>query len=1287
MANRVATSPFTFNWHPKPLAHALARSHPDREGAFATYLSPEDNDWAASFLLAELLLNAKPRRAPLTRERAGELLHAEKSEVSVEQLEARGFLRFVLGRLQIPQSVSLELHVGQHFDQLPEAERIALKRLDQARQDETALLWVAKDDLERQHLAHKQAHPGTPSLEAMRDAHILAPSRHGDAEGYDLLLNDRESRLWTSYLGSRVLGLFWERLVHGTPIESDDEQFARWLNVALEVNYWTMAPRWIRTSQGRKEDLRTRLVDAATRTVLREPDLLGGPGELVRLRWDHGGFGFHGALDLTPPPVDGGSLYLLYDWWRRAEFGRNHNHCREQLDALISLALFYDQDPWALRAVQLLEASRKRPYLMYVVTVKLIWGLRESIAGIVGNLETASIGMHILTQLTVADDTPVPNRGFDRNDAEARKTRIWREAVAGLLGILHLRLEEGVRLGWEEERVKAVARVLAETLVIATESVYQRSHLQAEEDTRRRGAEARLDVLLEEVEHTGEFILFKVAPELHKYLAEQIGTRREHPGLEAMPVADMRVLFWLLRTVLLADKKAVLDPMKIAETLVGAYCRELRREVTPDRSKVVSWVNDAPATLALPWMDLAAFLEQRDEAQQLVGPQGIDLEARLAQTLATERNGVAELQLFHTWIRKTRVHVRILMRIHEAAHESSVDPMISLTNDQRGRLVTLVERRLRDLVPFAPARDARHSKSLFAPDSDYRPDGVPTAPALAKLVVRTFNRFSGEMRNRAFADWLDVEEAPDVLLTVMAEALPFEAQQRADSRLQNVDLDQFLAKQMWVTQIEQVAEAAALLRDRTDVVEKVLAYGDKVVGSGYRRQWEAFAYRMRVMVAYHKRDRTELERIPAPDIQRTDFNGQWLDPAEDTRNFYLALLLIEDQPEEARRLFDDLLRRRPGSASDALNRFSASVQWARKIEDPDERRRVFLRALHEWDQVAPSIPAAARVDLRTSIAYLRLASFDGAKQYGDFDAEWSELDAAQRAQIDLVELGVANARRRDLHDRVDKILRHARPYHTGLDAGVEARFAQIAQDVAAGKAVATTHTPVVPTPSDNIEARRRIYQELPRLGAEEAVRIVGQGDAPLHEFLAELLYEIAAEFLNRLALFAGFKEDQCNDVMVSFLKMRLKFLCWHVSDQTRGGYSKTGKDVGERDWVVSDNYVDRAIFEALRLDSLKTDQIDVHVKKAISGYNQIGVPRVYIVVYYEGASWPDFWTKYWDHVQRMDMNSVLSVQKANEVAAKERNLRLGLIVYDDGSGMPLYVYHLVMNLGGWKERG
>ena len=146
--------------------------------------------------------------------------------------------------------------------------------------------------------------------------------------------------------------------------------------------------------------------------------------------------------------------------------------------------------------------------------------------------------------------------------------------------------------------------------------------------------------------------------------------------------------------------------------------------------------------------------------------------------------------------------------------------------------------------------------------------------------------------------------------------------------------------------------------------------------------------------------------------------------------------------------------------------------------------------------------------------------------------------------------------------------------------------------------------------------------------------------------------------------------------------MRLRFLGWHVADQTRGGYSESGKDAGERDWVVRDGYIDCAIFEALRLDSQERDKIDGHVRKAILEYNKIEVPRVYIVVYYEGCSWADFWTKYWSYVQALDVDGSLSVQGAEENAPKAMNLRMGQMVYRSGGGIPLYVYHLAMNLGG-----
>jgi hypothetical protein len=1286
VASDLAVISFSSQRYPKPLAHALAQSQSEPEDAYATYLSPEDNDWGAPSLLVEFLLNATPRRAPLDRERASAILGAGTSQVTVDHLEARGFLRFVLGRLRIPQAVSVELAFGKHADQLSEVERTALKQLDQARQDKTAPLWVAKGHAERIHLAHTQAHRRTPSLEALCDSHVLAHAKRGDAEGYDLLLNDRESSLWRSYLGSRVLGLYWEELVREKPLALDDEQFDRWLDVALEICWWTQAPRWMRTSQDRKRNFRTRLVEAATRRIIKETDLIDGQKELERIRWDHDGFGFHGMPDLPPLPGPDESLHLLYEWWSHGHFECTQNRCREELDALISLVVFYDQAPWAHRVVELLEASRERPYLMYAIRIQLLLGSREAIAGLIANLETASVGMHLLTKLTVADETPVRDWELYRDEKEARKTKIWREAVSVLLGTLHGEVQEG--------HVQAAARVLAETLIVAAKSVLQRHHLPAEEEGRRRGSEARLDVLLGELRRTDEHVLFKLARDLHELLAEQARKRLEYRDFAGMPIADMRILFWLLRTVLSAGKAAVLNPMKVAETLLSIYGGELRRETTADGSKIVSWLDDAPEVLSLPWLDLAVFLHQRGLDQLLIEPRGVDFADHLrnvpatVQVLAIENKSSAEYQLSSTWVRKTRLHVRLLMCIHESTHGSVFDPVLGLTSNQHSGLVALVEQRLWKIVQACVTQQhASGRESLFEPDNDYHPEGVRSAPGLLKLLVHTFNCFSGERRNRAFADWMDAEDAPDVLLTVLDEALPREAKQRAASRLKSVDLDQFLTEQRRVTRIEQVAEAAALVPDQTAIVEKVLAYGDKIVRSGYKQKWESFAFRMRLMVAYHKKNSAELEQVPAPDHQRVKVDGHLFDPAEDTRSFYRALLLIEDQPEQARSIFDDLLRRRPGSASDALNRFSASVRSAERIAESDERGRAFLRALHDWEEVAPSIPAAALADVRTGVAYLRLASFDGAQKYENFDAAWSSLDAAQRAEIEFVALGVNNARRRDLQDRVERILEHARPYHTDHDAKIEKRFAQIAHSVEIGKSLPSTHVPVAPTPGDNIEARRRIYQELPRVRADEAVRVVGEKDVQLHEFLADRLYVVAAEALDRIVLLARLKtENQYNDVMVSLLKMRLKFLGWEVAQHPRGGYSETGKDAGERDWEVRDSFIVCAIFEALRLDKFEKGKIDKHVEKAVSQYkyNKIGVPRVYIIVYYHGPLWSDFWTKYWGHVQNLSVSDALPIRKSDALptAVGSRSLHMAQIVYNDGSGVPLYVYHLAMNMNG-----
>ena len=473
---------------------------------------------------------------------------------------------------------------------------------------------------------------------------------------------------------------------------------------------------------------------------------------------------------------------------------------------------------------------------------------------------------------------------------------------------------------------------------------------------------------------------------------------------------------------------------------------------------------------------------------------------------------------------------------------------------------------------------------------------------------------------------------------------------------------------------------------RTDVVHKVLSYGDaKLAGHAKWDQWALFAFRMRLAAAYRQGDLAALESLPLPpnaEKHRFHVNGHQSDPALDSRAFYRALLLLDEKPGEAREIFDELIRKMPGRASDAVNRFAASIGVARKLEDPDARQRAFQQALHEWTAIEPSIPGPSLVDVRTNVDYLRLAALDGAEQYDDFDAAWADLDGEERVNIDFVALAVEDADRRGFDDRAREILHLARPYHVGPDGSRSARFAALEDDRAGERAERTSRNQVVDEPGTRVATLRRSYLELRYARAEIAAAAVSEnGAAALHEYLCENLIIVGLEFLKRGVLFADLAdENKYNDVVVSLLKMRLDFLGWHVPDQPRGGESSSGKGPGERDWVLVDRFGERAVFEALRLNSVDTTYINEHVDRAMFRYNPGGAQQVYVIVYYYGANWRGFWATYVEHVRSTSMRGMLPARNGHWAPSlPAENLHVERFVYD-ATGTSLFVYHMGLNI-------
>ncbi|MDC3953221.1 hypothetical protein KEG38_05170 [Polyangium jinanense] len=758
----LTTRSFSFSYarQPYPLARALARWSRATQQPEERLVSAAENDWAESRFLVELLVHAKPRRAWLGRERAREILKDAGSSVTLESLEEKFWVRFVVGQLEIPDAIRRELQTGRHRDALPDAERGALKQLVDARDDNTPLFWVERDDLERIHAVHKNAHPLTPTLCDLEKTHVIAPAAHQGREGYLLPWRNRGGEKGvTPWLCTRAVGLYWEALTRSTPRRADtnldDSMFREWLVRAIEF------PWWGSHTEHMTAPMRARLVKAATRFILAETDVSDPDKEVERFLWET--VGFDRETTFRPParPADDASLLEVYRWFDHAFLydPSGLRRIRNWLDLLISLVVRHEEDVWRYGLVEVLQASRQKPYLIYRAMLSMAAG-DSVIAGVVAHVETAPLGMLLLAEHSVRVEADFNwEEPSDRTRIqEAEKNRLWREAVGLLLGTVRDEMNE------RPDRLKECATALGETILLSVPTISRRAHLPEVDEVLRNGSEERLQILFRELSTTKHFVLFPLATELHRFLAARVAN---HPW--ARPSAEVRVLLWLLRTLMTDPEGATLDAATVAGTLLSAYESLFLRECVDDRGNLKIWYDDAPDMVAQPWTDLAIFLHREGRADELLAPRGVDLSNHLAGCYHADRYGGGDAH--RSWLRKTRLHLRVLMAIHNALVKGDFDPVLGLSSKQAAELLAKVEERMSLLVCTSEnsAHDGKHG-SLFTPDKEAFAGGIAGPEGILEPIVRTFNRFTSvDRRDKAFADWIPVEDDPTVLLRVSIE--------------------------------------------------------------------------------------------------------------------------------------------------------------------------------------------------------------------------------------------------------------------------------------------------------------------------------------------------------------------------------------------------------------------------------------------------------------------------------------------------------------------------------------
>lgn len=132
-----------------------------------------------------------------------------------------------------------------------------------------------------------------------------------------------------------------------------------------------------------------------------------------------------------------------------------------------------------------------------------------------------------------------------------------------------------------------------------------------------------------------------------------------------------------------------------------------------------------------------------------------------------------------------------------------------------------------------------------------------------------------------------------------------------------------------------------------------------------------------------------------------------------------------------------------------------------------------------------------------------------------------------------------------------------------------------------------------------------------------------------------------------------------------------------VKDQTRHGISVSGKDAAEVDILLTKDNKEIAIFEGLKLNSVKADYIDKHINKAITNYNALGT-ATFVVAYVNTADFESFWNRYINHIEQYSFT--LGIKKKLRILAHPNaSARVAtMILTRDGYDFP--VYYIVLKI-------
>lgn len=812
------------------LARLLKATTSEPSGYVDPATAAMELEWEASSLLAAFLSQADVVHRDLDHEHAASLV----TEGMLAQLEDRGMVRWILGRMQIApggHTAAFRRREGRTDGEpspLPPEETDALAVLvEQWNAREREPVAIERNMAESIRATHAAAHPATPALDA------LVEQGWFETAGTHLVVCRPEP-----FIG-RAAARLWVETLRRTSTRA--AAFDEWLAKAGRPGMDRAAPLL-------PPDARSALLDEMLARVLAESDL-GDPTHewaMAILARDDLGTSSGG-----PPPLEDASDPLaVMEWWSQLEkrVGESSWHeMRADVSAMVACIVRHEPlngapADHARRVRKLLEAGRERIFLLRAVQLAIRFGREETIAALLLSPEHVRLALALLAEVDLEDDAFIGWTDEQQRRHEQRVQAVWYEATSVALEVLlKLPLEEAAR---------EIAAILVPLADDATRSSFFSDDHRAHAD-----AQVRLRValaLLQDVElgYRTNKKRPRALPKIADGLALAIrSSRGAGPG-------KLRLLFWLF------DQGGAAAAPATALVLHDWISSALSAD----------WFQVALGVASYPWDRVAR-----------------DLDPATFDTLIATTIDVNGAENKFAAMDRERLFLRVLVRAHSGLATRA------FPTPEQARRRDALEATLMAHLQASASKQKFATDNPFSRLMEGTGIGA-NVDELTAVMARALDLFSPAHREQTIRAWLGATD--DAILLTRAGFAMRSTTGRAFvlDRLANLDLAAAFRHET-AAAVAGMAEDAIGLRDRK-LVEQILAIGDAGFTGKLESSWREESLKPRLALAALQGDQATFDALLGGAAEGHEFQRALLALHADRANEAVALFerLVEENP-------------------------------------------------------------------------------------------------------------------------------------------------------------------------------------------------------------------------------------------------------------------------------------------------------------------------------------------------------------------------------------------------------